>query len=270
MYHLGNSILSLSLAFGISLLALNAQAAPPANDEPTAADLKNSRERMFLKPLYPASKPPASDVKIKTPVINKKTNTAVSKPKTTGNKTNTTTSILATQNSTQGLTLSAWLNRSGQPPTYKVGDKLQVNVKASKDCNITVFDFDDRGTITQIFPNDYQPSSLLRAGEVVAIGGPDSQFDYEISGSGGSERIFVYAYPVGVDNPVTVAFHPQTNSPFRSGNLSLDDYRKLVNDSKNYFSREVKIVPKSGIKPAALPGNLSPNKIELPFLVSPH
>jgi hypothetical protein len=144
----------------------------------------------------------------------------------------------------EGAVVSAWLDRQGSSPKYKVGDKMVVNVTTSTDCNLVVFNYDAKGTLTQLFPNSYQPSGFVKAGESLQIGGPDSPFDYEITGKGGMERIFVYAYPTGTDAPITVAMNTVANSPFRSIEMPSAKYREMVNSSRVFFAREVKVVPK--------------------------
>jgi hypothetical protein len=163
------------------------------------------------------------------------------------------------------LVLSAHLNRSGSPPRYKVGDKLEITVSSNADCNVVVFDYDG-GTLTQIFPNDYQRENFLKGGDTLVIGGPDSKFDYEIGGKGGQEKIFVYAYPTQSANPISIAFNPVPQSPFRAAPITLDQYRELVRQSKVFFAREVKVVPKAGVL-ASAPSGSAPNKLELSFVV---
>jgi hypothetical protein len=165
-----------------------------------------------------------------------------------------------------GAVVTAWLNKPGASPKYKVGEKMQINITASSDCNVVVLDYDGHGKLTQIFPNEYQSNGFVKAGESVAIGGPDSPFDYQVGGRGGAEKIFVYAYPQSSENPLTVAMAPAENSPFRSAEMTIEQYRDLVNKSKVFFSREVKIVPKNGAKPVSMPSPPA-NKIELTFEV---
>lgn len=164
-----------------------------------------------------------------------------------------------------GLVLSAHLNRSGSPPRYKVGDKLEITVSSNADCNLVVFDYDG-GTLTQIFPNDYQRENFLKGGDTLVIGGPDSRFDYEIGGQGGQEKIFVYAYPTQTANPISIAFNPVPQTPFRAAPITLDQYKELVRQSKVFFARQVKVVPKAGVL-AAAPSDSAPNKLELSFVV---
>ncbi|MDP3507022.1 MAG: DUF4384 domain-containing protein [Candidatus Melainabacteria bacterium] len=171
--------------------------------------------------------------------------------------------------------IKAWLNKPGSLPKYRDGEKMEVNVTASQDCNLSIFDYDGKGKLTQIFPNEYQQSSSVRAGETVTIGGAKSEFEYQVSTLPGEskikEHIFVFAYPTN-EAPISIAMTRASDSPFRSADITMEQYRKLVNESKSYFSREVKITPKgqSQIKQVANEisnAKSSPNKVELSFQI---
>ncbi len=62
-----------------------------------------------------------------------------------------------------------------------------------------------------------------------------------------------------------------SDSPFRSAEMTPEEYRKLVNQSKVFFSREVKVMPKahgSVISVANVTeSTTAPNKIELSLMV---
>ncbi|MBY0357362.1 MAG: DUF4384 domain-containing protein [Candidatus Obscuribacterales bacterium] len=163
----------------------------------------------------------------------------------------------------------ATLDRKGGMPVYKVGEKMTINVSANTDCNIVVFNYDSTGTLIQIFPNDYQQSGFLKAGENVHIGGNESPFDYQISGKGGKEKIFVYAYPQGTEAPLEVALSQVPGTPFRAAEMTPEKYRELVNNAKSFFSREVKVVPKKNYQSTSAMTNIAPsaNKVELTFQV---
>lgn len=189
-------------------------------------------------------------------------------------KTNNVSSAAAPHH--QGTAVSAWLDRAGNNPQYKVTEEMVVNVSANTDCNVIVFNYDSQGVLTQIFPNDYQQSGFIRAGETIQIGGPDSPFKYEISGKGGAEKIFVYSYPIDEKHPLEIAMNPIPNTPFRSTEMTAEKYRELVNSSKVFFSRGVKVMRRStaqGIPQvmtaASTTTTTSPNKVELPFTVVP-
>lgn len=193
-------------------------------------------------------------------------------------KTNQATSQVNSQNNhnhqSNTLAINAWLDRAGNNPKYKIAEEMVVNVSANIDCNIVVFNYDSQGVLTQIFPNDYQPSGIVRAGETIQIGGPDSSFKYEISGNGGPEKVFVYSYPIDEKQPLQVAMNPVPNTPFRSTEMTAEKYRELVNGSKVFFSRGVKVMPRPTAQgytqvmtAASTKVIASPNKIELPFTV---
>ena len=170
-----------------------------------------------------------------------------------------------------GPVISAKLDKEGTSPKYKVGDKMVVNVRANQDCNVVVFNYDSAGTLTQIFPNDYQQNGFVKAGDSIEIGGSDSPFDYQISGKGGPEKVFVYAYPTSDKAaPITqlTAMAPISGTPFRGTEMTIDKYRDLVNNSKVFFARSVQVMPKKGAQlvSQAQPAS-SPNKVELTFSV---
>ncbi|MBU6454508.1 MAG: DUF4384 domain-containing protein [Cyanobacteria bacterium REEB67] len=172
--------------------------------------------------------------------------------------------------------IQAWLNKGGKHPNYKDGEKMQVCVKANKDCNIVIYDFDGKGTLTQIFPNEFQKEAAVRAGETVTIGGDNSSFDFQVALADGAarqtERLFIFAYPAKEEAPLSVAMNKVPDSPFRSANMSLEQYRNMVNQSKVYFARSVKVLPKKNsnlqqVSNQLNDGDSAPNKTELSFSV---
>lgn len=172
----------------------------------------------------------------------------------------------------QDTIIKAWLNKPGRSPKYRDGDKMEINVTASQDCSIAIFDYDGKGKLTQLFPNEYQSSGQVKSGETVTVGGADSSFEYKVSTNPGeskvNETIFVFAYP-STEAPISIAMNTTPDSPFRSAEMTMEQYRRLVNESKVYFSREVKIVPKShsDVKAVAHNSTAAPNKVELSFSI---
>ena len=302
--------LAVAFTFTVSasyVLADNAS----TKDEPTAEDLKNSKERNVI--LLPRAGT-ASTVKqeAKPSVTNtgkaKATQTNKAAKKTSGQVHANTAStgkskadIQVSHVSSNSPTvtpaggilksdsiISVWLDKKGSTPQYKHGDKMKINVSATQDCNVMIFDFDGRGKLTQLYPNEYQQKTLLRAGDTITFGGSDSPFDYQVSLPKGSnkaeERIFVYAYPVR-EKPLSIALNTEDGSPFRSGEMTLAQYRKMVAESKVFFNagkegaqnssssdRDVKIVPKagntaSGLKLVVNEDKGQPNKKEVSFTI---
>jgi len=293
-----NSQILGALFLALSVYVGSAACAKESN-EPSAEDLKHvgkSRGLMFtpmptLTPKVNAVVQPAkteikstSSTKAHSHKTQPAQNTAtISHPKATKTAAAKTSSAVSVTTSTHptvqhasntqviGSVVKAWLNKGGEAPSYKNGEKMQINVTAGQDCSIMIFDFDGRGKLTQLFPNQYQTNNNLKAGDTIAVGGDDSPFEYKASVPKGAdktdERIFVYAYPTGKDAPLSIAMNPVSDSPFRSADIDLEKYRALVNQSKTFFSREVKIVPKSGYKLVANNEEIAPNKVELPFAI---
>jgi hypothetical protein len=278
-----------------------------AKDEPTAEDLKNSKERnVILLPRTGTSNPIKPETKKNS--INTRSlghtapGRAVRKPHAAAIKASSipitapsksadgnATVVQATSGLTKGESIiNVWLDKKGSAPQYKHGDKMKINVSASQDCNVMIFDYDGRGKLTQLYPNEYQQKTLLRAGDTITFGGADSPFDYQVSLPKGSsraqERIFVYAYPVS-EKPLSIALNTEDGSPFRSGEMTLSQYKKMVAESKVFFNsnaaspqvsgeRDVKIVPKAGtsapsIKLVSTDDSKSgqPNKKEVSFTI---
>ncbi len=191
----------------------------------------------------------------------------------TNNGNQTELAVSSGSHNSQSTIISAWLDKPGTLPNYKSGERMVVKLAAASDCNVLVFDYDAKGTLTQLFPNEYETSGTLKAGQTVEIGGGDSKYTLDIAGKG-IERIFVYAYPLS-EQPITVAMTPIARSPFRSVDITPDQYRKLVRESKIYFEksthdRSVKIMPKAGaqaISTSTIESDKQPNKLELTFQI---
>ncbi|MBX9685176.1 MAG: DUF4384 domain-containing protein [Candidatus Obscuribacterales bacterium] len=268
---------------GVNFTPLNAGSAQAPVAVPAVKKVEiNSAIKAVTQPV---KKQPSHIVKIK--VKNNKTSVAkvapaktlashplnqsskVSSPNTATLPAGNSSAMLVKLHQSDGSVISASLDRSGNSPKYKVGEKLVVNVNAHQDCNVVVFNYDATGTLTQIFPNDYQQNGFVKAGDSVQIGGDESPFDYQVAGKGGVEKVFVYAYPTGNDKaPLTVALNPLAGTPFRSTEMTVDQYRDMVNSSKVFFSREVKVMPKRGAQTVSSQAPASsPNKIEMTFVV---
>ncbi len=272
--------ITLSVGSGFAL-------AGDATNEPTAEDLKNSKERgIMLLPrtgMVNTNKPEAKKDQAASHAVRKSqparaarkqgssapqakaSNLPMAAPSKSGAASSAAIQSSSSLTSSESI-INVWLDKRGSAPQYKHGDKMKINVSASQDCNVMIFDYDGRGKLTQLYPNEYQQKTLLRAGDTITFGGADSPFDYQVSLPKGSsraqERIFVYAYPVS-EKPLSIALNSEDGSPFRSGEMTLAQYKKLVAESKVFFNtgaasghtageRDVKIVPKAGTSAPSL------------------
>ncbi len=76
---------------------------------------------------------------------------------------------------------------------YQIGENLFFTVTAKKNCYLTILDVGANGDITVIFPNAYRRSNFIKAGEKIKIPTPDYNFNFNILGPPGLERIRVLA-----------------------------------------------------------------------------
>lgn len=242
------------------------------------------KETVAKRPVQRKQQPAIANKKVPIVAIHKTAPSAV-KPKSGGTSPiqtaeyhsngNDATAFLAVSSGGSGQTpiISASLDRPGALPKYKAGERMTVKLQANQDCNVLVFDYDSKGTLTQLYPNEYETKGSLKAGETVEIGGADSKYTLDIGGKG-IERIFVYAYPTS-EQPITVAMTSVPRSPFRSVEITPDQYKALVAHSRVYFEgsghdRSVKVMPKAGaqqVSTASVENDKQPNKLELTFQI---
>ncbi len=72
---------------------------------------------------------------------------------------------------------------------YQIGENLVFTVTAKKNCYLTILDVGANGDITVIFPNAYRKSNFIKAGERIKIPTPEYNFNFNILGPPGLERI---------------------------------------------------------------------------------
>ena len=158
--------------------------------------------------------------------------------------------------------VTASLDRGGALPKYKSGDHMVVTVSALTDCNVVVFDYDAKNTLTQLFPNQYEPDGKLRAGQSIQVGGESSHYTLDLAGKG-KEHIFVYSYPIS-EQPITMAMAQIPHTPFRSAEITPEQYSRFVRESRVY-DRSVSVKPKTSAQPVSQHQDNAANKVELTF-----
>ena len=158
--------------------------------------------------------------------------------------------------------VTASLDHKGPLPKYKSGEHMVVNVQALTDCNVVVFDYDAKNTLTQLYPNQYEPDGKLRAGQSIQIGGQSCQYNLDVAGKG-KEHIFVYSYPIS-EQPITMAMAQIPHTPFRSAEITPQQYARFVRESRVY-DRSVSVKAKSGTEPVSQRNETPANKVELTF-----
>jgi Domain of unknown function (DUF4384) len=89
-------------------------------------------------------------------------------------------------------------DRSGNAPSYRVGDPLRIGFKVAQDASIVVVEERDDGTVTRLFPNRFQSSALVSGGQTIWVP-PAGQGPLEVDGTPGRRTIRVLVFPSDVD-----------------------------------------------------------------------
>lgn len=79
---------------------------------------------------------------------------------------------------------------------YKKGDSLQISVRATTDCHVTIVSVDTRGRGTVLFPSDFEASNLLAAGQELKLPGPGAPYAFRLNQQG-HETIVALCNSVG-------------------------------------------------------------------------
>ncbi len=107
--------------------------------------------------------------------------------------------LIAQTNSVQKVDnlvdIDVWLNK--EEPVYTPGEKMKVFFKVDRNCYVAVYDIDVGGRENLLFP---QPgdNGYVRADEIYELPTPDADYDYEITGPEGTEKIVVLASTSGL------------------------------------------------------------------------
>jgi len=89
--------------------------------------------------------------------------------------------------------VTVFLDKSGEAPTYRVGEEIRISVRVDRDAYVYLFSLQPDGTVTQILPNRFDEENFLRAGQTRTY--PPSNAGY----------VFNVEPPTGLSKVVAVA-----------------------------------------------------------------
>jgi peptidoglycan hydrolase-like protein with peptidoglycan-binding domain/curli biogenesis system outer membrane secretion channel CsgG len=117
---------------------------------------------------------------------------------------------------------------SGSSPVYQVNQSLELTAIASQDSYVYCYYQDGGGSITRIYPNQFQPDAYMVAGRALAIPG-QAGFDIVFDRQGASEQVLCLASPseVGVRLPPQLQTPDLAPMPVRSLDELVTAYRQV-------------------------------------------
>lgn len=112
----------------------------------------------------------------------------------------------------------------GNPPSYRVGEKLQTQLSLTDDGYLYCYYQDGAGNIARIYPNQFRPDPLVDGGKSLQLPGRVDQFDIVFATPGVKEQVICFASPkeVGLRLPPALKQPDLTPLPVRS----IDDVEK--------------------------------------------
>ncbi|MCX7995864.1 MAG: DUF4384 domain-containing protein [candidate division WOR-3 bacterium] len=91
---------------------------------------------------------------------------------------------------TNSLNVDIWLDRDDL--TFSPGDRLKIFFRANTDCYVAVYNIDAGGRENLLFPLQGD-KGYVQKDRVYELPPPDADYDYEISGPEGTEKIIILA-----------------------------------------------------------------------------
>jgi hypothetical protein len=89
-------------------------------------------------------------------------------------------------------------DRGGNQPEYRVGDPIRIGFRIAENASVMVIEERSDGSAVRLYPNRYQSSAEVTAGETVWIP-PGGQGPLEVDGPPGKRLIRVLVFPANVD-----------------------------------------------------------------------
>lgn len=90
------------------------------------------------------------------------------------------------------LNVDVWLDRDDY--TFYPGDRIKIFFKSDRDCYVAIYDIDVGGRESLLFPPQGE-NGYVQKDRVYELPPRDADYDYEVTGPEGIERIIVLASP---------------------------------------------------------------------------
>ena len=82
---------------------------------------------------------------------------------------------------------------------YRIGDKISVRFQSTRDCYLTLMNIGTSGKLIILFPNALHRDNRISANQVYEIPGHEYDFEYQLQGPPGIERLKAIATLEKVD-----------------------------------------------------------------------
>jgi hypothetical protein len=107
------------------------------------------------------------------------------------------------------FSLKLWLDKD-TGATYNPGEKITIFFQVVRDCFVTLYNYDTKGRVKIIFPNQYSPQILVKAGEVNTFEG-----QIDPSAQPGIEYVQGFATRKPISN-ISKGLMPELNKDYKT------------------------------------------------------
>ena len=91
-----------------------------------------------------------------------------------------TTALPTGDPKTQHLDIAMWLDAD----TYRSGDQATFNIATSRDCHLTLISVDRVGRATVLYPSEFEPDNLIKAGRPIQVPARDAPYRFRFKEKG--------------------------------------------------------------------------------------
>ena len=112
-------------------------------------------------------------------------------------------------------------------PSYDIGDNITINVTASEDAYVYLFDVRSNGEIQQIIPNRYGgEDNFIRANQTRRFPPPNAGFTFGVDGPIGLDKVIAVASKTQLDVSTLANFQNDPN--FASSNIGEESFARSL------------------------------------------
>jgi hypothetical protein len=115
--------------------------------------------------------------------------------------------------------LSLWTDQN----QFLIGDRIHYYFKADKDCHVVIIGVTTDRKVVQLFPNRYQTTPLVSAGQTYVIVDDSADMALEVAGPAGQEEVIAFIS----DQPFELFPTDFSHQPFIELSNSSDGLNKI-------------------------------------------
>lgn len=104
------------------------------------------------------------------------------------------------EQNTEKINLSLTVDR-GADSTYHFGETVKIHFRVDRDCLVSIFNTDNQGVTTLLFPNRYSPNNQVRANRDYELPGNNEPWEIAVEGTEGMETVTLIATKTDWDFP---------------------------------------------------------------------